>query len=227
MPVWNKIEKLAKSFEDRFNSTGNSITGTLSEEYSWHNALWNSNSYRRAHIEIVDKRNTHGIYILHTTIFPHYNDPSPIFGFDAVCGENKITGAFHDFSNGGDSTHPMMQWFSSNNKNYDWHKPRDLPPWAKAIFSPSMIAAGNIQEGQELDDLCVLALQNLDYYLENVGLTQDWPNDFHMAQDRYCFYQKQNPKVVNSMVAMGIPQETIIKFVDKVLFPETSNISYA
>jgi hypothetical protein len=220
--VWDKVEELANTLKDKFSQTGNNYSSD--SQNGWKNYLYSSPAYRRAHVEIVDFRATHKIYILHSTIFPHYNDPSPIWGFDAVCGPNKITGAFHDFSSAGDSTHFMMKWFAEDTQNYKWRKPRELPEWARQIFSPSMIAAGNIQEGEELDDLCSVALKSLDYYLENVGHTQDWPNDYHMAQNRYCHYQKQNPHVINSMVAMGVPREEMTKFVNEVLFPETSDV---
>ena len=111
--IWNKIEKLAKEFEDRFNFSGEPIINSVGTEYSWHNQLWSSNKYRRAHVEIVDFRETYNIYILHCTVFPHFNDPSPIYGFDAVCGPNKITGAFHDFSAAGDPTSFMYLWFKA------------------------------------------------------------------------------------------------------------------
>lgn len=220
MEIWNKIESLAKHFEQQFDLTGEPIEGTLDDEFNWHNTLWSSLRYRRAHVEIVDKRDTHGIYILHTTVFPHYNDPSPIWGFDAICGKNKITGAFHDFSNGGDPTHEMMKWFGDTVKLLKWSKPRTLPEWARQIFSENMVAAGNLQEEAEVDLLCHLAKVSLKYYLENVGITQTCGADFHMAQNRYCHYQKQNPQVVKSMVSMGIDEPVIVKFVDKVLFPE-------
>ena len=222
MEIWNKIESLAKHFEQQFNLTGEPIEGILDDEYNWHNTLWSSMRYRRAHVEIVDKRDTHGIYILHTTVFPHYNDPSPIWGFDAVCGRNKITGAFHDFSSAGDSTHEMIKWFGDTVKLVKWSKPRMLPDWAKQIFSPSMIAAGNLQDDAEIDLLCHVAIVSLKYYLENVGITQTSGADFHMAQNRYCYYQKQNPQVVKSMVSMGVPEPTILKFVDEILFPEAA-----
>ena len=223
MAAWSKIEQLAHYFETQFNQTGNLIDGTLEHEYDWHNKLWDSAKYRRAHVEIVDKRESHGIYILHTTVFPHYNDPSPIFGFDAVCGERKITGAFHDFSAAGEPWHPMYLWFKARVHDLQWNKPRQLPEWAQQIFSPAMIAAGNLQEESEIDQLCNVAKQNLDFYLKNVGLSQESGADFHMAQDRYCHYQKQNPQVVRSMVSMGVPEPTILKFVDNVLFPESTS----
>jgi len=216
--VWNKIEQLAQDIKSKFDATGEPIEG--SGDYDWHNELWTSPRYRRAHIEIVDKRETHKIFILHCTIFPHFNDPSPIWGFDAVCGPNKITGAFCDFSSGGDSSHSMMRWFTGETNNYRWQKLRDLPEWAKHIFSPSMVAAGNVTEGEELDDLCQLALDSLDYYLKNVGNTQQDAADYHMAQNRYCRYQKQNPHVIRSMVSMGVEESTMKRFVEEVLFPE-------
>ena len=219
--IWNKIEELARYLEKRFNDTGDALEGKLNENYDWENTLWSSLRYRRAHIEIVDKRDSHGIYILHSTIFPHYNDPSPIWGFDAICGRNKITGAFHDFSAAGDRNHEMMLWFEQHSSPLQWTKPRTLPDWARQIVSPAMIAAGNISDEQEIDLLCNTAKESLDYYLANVGFTQTCGADFHMAQDRYCYYQKQNPQVIKSMTAMGVQESVIRKFVDEILFPET------
>jgi len=220
--VWNKVEELATQLEAKFNATGEPIEGNLHSRYDWHNKLWSGPRYRRAHIEIVDFRETHKIYILHCTVFPHFNDPSPIFGFDAVCGPNKITGAFCDFSSAGDPSHPMMRWFNTEVQYYEWKKERDLPDWAKSIFSGSMLAASNVQIGVELDNLCELAVRSLDYYLKNVGNTQQDVSDYHMAQNRYCHYQKQNPHVIRSMVSMGVPEATMKQFVSEVLFPEVA-----
>jgi len=220
--IWAKIENLSKQLELKFNNSGSMLNDPRAANYDWHNSIWSSNRYRRAHIEIVDNRNSHGIYILHSTIFPHYNDPSPIWGFDAICGKSKITGAFHDFSCAGDPDHFMMKWFKENTSDIAWTKPRELPEWARYIFSNNMIAAGNIREENEVDLLCETALKSVDYYLDNVGITQTCGADFHMAQDRYCHYQKQNPQVIKSMVAMGVPETTILTFVDEVLFPEAA-----
>ena len=219
--VWNKIEELALYIESQFKKTGTPQTTNI-DHYAWYNALYTSSKYRRAHLEIVDNRESYGIYILHCTIFPHFNDPSPIWGFDAVCGKNKITGAFHDFSSAGDSQHELIKWFGKKTEPLTWNKPRDLPDWARRIFSPHMVAAGNVQEGQELDDLCNLAKTSLDHYLESVGDTQESLSDYHMAQNRYCYWQKQNPHVVKSMVAMGVEEAIIEQFVDEVLFPEAT-----
>ena len=219
--VWDKISKLAADIEDRFKQTGEPLVGSQ-HDYSWYNSLYTSARYRRAHVEIVDFRESHNIYILHCTVFPHFNDPSPIYGFDAVCGPNKITGAFHDFSNAGEPGHFMWLWFNAKVQGLEWNKPRQLPEWAQQIFSRGMVAAGNLQEEAEIDQLCSTALTTLDFYLSKVGFTQESGADYHMAQNRYCHYQKQNPHVIKSMVSMGVPEATMKQFVNEMLFPETA-----
>jgi hypothetical protein len=221
MSVWDKIEDLANHFQSIIKQSSDQEY-TPDGKYDWHNTLYSSDRYRRAHIEIVDKRESHGIYILHTTIFPHLNDPSPIFGFDAVCGKRKITGAFHDFSPAGDHTSIMYPWFQNQVSSMSWNKPRELPEWARKIFSPAMVAAGNLQEESEIEQLCDLVKTTLAYYLDNVGWAQQSGSDYHMAQNRYCHWQKQNPHVVKSMVAMGVAESTVREFVDTVLFPEVA-----
>lgn len=215
--IWNEISDLAVKIENKFNETGSKING-IEEKYSWYNNIYTSKLYRRAHIEIVDKRSTHKIYILHCTIFPHINDPSPIWGFDAVCGQNKITGAFHDFSLTNTDDNSIFNWFEERTQNLNWNKPRQLPEWAKQIFSPAMIAAGNLQDIEEINQLKNIALESLTYYLENIGSVTN--GNYTEYQNRYCFFQKQNPHVLNSMVSMGIDKKEITNFIEETLFPE-------
>jgi hypothetical protein len=137
-----------------------------------------------------------------------------------VCGPNKITGAFHYFSSAGDPDHFMITWFKDLTSRVEWNKPRELPEWAQKIFSPAMIAAGNLQEDSEIDQLCNIAETTLDYYLSHVGITQESGFDYHMAQNFYCHWQKQNPHVVRSMVSMGVKEATMKRFVEEILFPE-------
>ena len=221
MQIWNEIEDLAKTIKNNFEQTGTKIVYPISR-FNWQNDLYSSSSYRRAHLEVVDKRQDYKIYILHCTIFPYYNDPSPIWGFDVICGANKITGAFLDFSSSGDPLHPMMNDFSQMTKSYQWNKPRELPEWAKAIFSPAMVAAGNLKTLEEVDLLKTLCLNSLDYYLKNVGKSKNSDKDYRKDQNRYCHFQKQNPQVIRSMVAMGVDEQEIRDFVEEVLFPEST-----
>lgn len=216
--VWTQMKECAATMQSMMEHAGYRYHDPGLDKYDWENHIYHSNLYRRGHVEVVDKTATHGIYILHATVFPHVDDPSPIWGFDAVCGKNKITGAFHDFS----ITQPdneLYNWFSDTVKDITWNKKRELPEWAKNIFSPSMVAAGNISEQDELDNLIKLGIKTLDYYLHNVG-SRTAGLDYTEKQNYYCINQKKNPHVYRSMIAMGVPEATINQFVEEVLFPE-------
>lgn len=215
--VWETMKECAATLQDMMESAGWRDEDPVLEKYDWENHVYRSDRYRRGHVEVVDKTATHGIYILHATVFAHTDDSAPIWGFDTVCGKNKITGAFHDFSLVNDD-HEMWQWFTNEVKDIEWNKVRELPEWARNIFSPAMVAAGNISDHNELHNLVDLGIKTLDYYLKNVGSRNQ--GDYTDRQNYYCINQKKNPHVYRSMIAMGVPEETINQFVDEVLFPE-------
>jgi hypothetical protein len=212
------MKQCATTMQNMIESVGSKDSNPLLDQYDWENHVYLSDRFRRGHVEVVDKTQTHGIYILHATVFPHIDDSSPIWGFDAVCGKNKITGAFHDFSLVTDHHH-MWSWFQNEVKDIEWNKPRTLPEWAQQIFSPAMVAAGNINNEDELDTLIKLGIKTLDYYLNNVG-DRISNQDYTQKQNYYCFHQKRNPHVCKSMISMGVQETVIQKFVNEVLFPE-------
>jgi hypothetical protein len=216
--VWDMMKECAATFQHMIEEVGEKDNDPSLNQYDWENHVYLSERYRRAHVEVVDKTATHGIYILHATVFAHTDDSAPIWGFDAVCGKNKITGAFHDFSLVNDD-HEMWQWFNNEVKDIEWNKVRKLPEWARNIFSPAMVAAGNIRDTKELGNLVDLGVKTLDYYLENVGQRKQGA-DYSARQDHYCQNQKKNPHVYRSMIAMGVEEPIINKFVEEVLFPE-------
>lgn len=49
---------------DRFNQPG------------WVNRVWTSDAYRRAHVDVVDARETKGLWMMHCCIFPHIHNPA-------------------------------------------------------------------------------------------------------------------------------------------------------
>jgi hypothetical protein len=212
---------LSEAIIDKFKNTGELIKETDTQKFPWTNHVYTGARYRRAHIDIVDAREDKKLWMMHVCIFPHFNDPSPIFGFDAVCGKNKITGVFHDFSSAGDSQHFMINWFDNRVSELNWKKERELPDWAKNIFTSSMIAVSNVNTEEELDKIVRVCLENLDYYLDNVGHTQQDIADYHMAQNRYCYWQKQNPHTPKVMASLGLDEGMVYDFIHQVLFPET------
>lgn len=218
--VFAKVIQLGDAIIERLSHHSVESTGANDARFPWKDRLYYSQQFRRAHLNIVDARDTLKIWMMHFTIFPHTHDPSPIFGLDIVAGANRISGAFHDFSRAGDSQHFMMQEFANRVKDLAWKKERELPDWGKQIFSPSMVAVGAMDKEHEIDQLIEVALGNLDYYLEHVGETQESLMDYHMAQNRYCYYQKQNPHNGSIMKRLGLSDEEAQKFVEEIMFPE-------
>lgn len=217
--VWDKSIKCAQEIEKLFRETGEIDSFVLNERLGVKDLVFSSLRYRRAHLSIVDARENKNIWMLHVTVFPHYNDPSPIYGFDIVAGPNKVSGAFHDFSISGDSTSPMWLWFNAQTAVLDWNKKRELPEWANQIFSKAIVAIGAVGE-EELDKFVELGLKTLEFYLKNVGIDQQSGSDFHMAQNRYCRYQKQNPHTPRVLQNLGFTEQEAQAFITNTLFPE-------
>lgn len=157
---------------------------------------------------------------MHCCIFPHVHNPAPIFGFDVVAGKNKITGCFYDYSPAGDPEHPMLEWFADETNKLDWNKKRKLPEWAERIFSESMIAAGNVQEESELEQIFAMAKRGVDHYLEAVSETNNTANNTTEAQNYYAQNQKLNPHTPKVMVSLGLSEEDVQVFIQDCLFPE-------
>lgn len=221
--VWTRLIEIQDLFISKFDETGTEIHEPGMERFNqpgWVNRVWSSNRYRRAHVDVVDARSTKGLWMMHCCIFPHTDDPSPIFGYDVIAGKTKITGCFHDFSSTGMADHELMQWFGREVDKLEWRKTRELPDWAKRIFSPHMVAAGNVSSPQELDQILAMIETTLPHYLDCVGETRDDILDNSKEQNFYCDNQKQNPHTPKVMSSLGLNEEDVRVFIQDCLFPE-------
>lgn len=221
--VWNTLLEVQKLLEDSFTRTGTEIQEPGMERFNqpgWVNRVWTSESYRRAHVDVVDARETRKLWMMHCCIFPHTHNSAPIFGFDVIAGPNKITGCFVDFSPTVAPNHHMCQWFANEVKDLQWRRQRELPDWAQRIFSPSMVAAGFVKEQQELDQILNLAKTTVDYYLSNVGATNYTAENTAEQQNYYAANQKQNPHTPRVMTSLGLDEEDVRVFIQDCLFPE-------
>jgi len=190
-------------------------------DYGWVNRTWKNKNIRRAHVDVVDVRHTKKLWMMHVCLFPELTNGGPIYGFDIIAGEKKVTGAFHDFSPLLKKEHPLTRWFLEETKWFKPSKERELPDWAKAIFSGGMIAAGNVTEEKELNQICTLAVSNLNAYIDKIG---DFNNDSNKedvikAQNYYCEHQQKNPHTPRVMQSLGLPEEDIKLFCSDNLFP--------
>lgn len=221
--VWNTLIEVKELLENQFSKTGTEVFEPGMDRFNkpgWVNRVWTSGSYRRAHIDVVDARETKGLWMMHCCVFPHTHNPAPIFGFDVIAGKNKITGCFIDYSPAGDSEHPMVEYFAEEVSRYDWNKPRKLPEWAERIFSSNMIAAGNVSDESELNQIASLAGILVNHYTENVAETNNTANNTAEVQNYYAQNQKQNPHTPKVMASLGLDEDDVRVFIQECLFPE-------
>ena len=221
--VWDTLVEIQHLLEDNFSRTGQEVNEYGMERFNqpgWVNRVWTSDRYRRAHIDVVDARESKGLWMMHCCVFPHTHNPAPIFGFDVIAGKNKITGCFIDYSPTGDRDHPMIEYFAEEVGQYDWNKPRKLPEWAERIFSPYMIAAGNVSDETELAQITSLAEILVNHYTECVGETNNTAESTKDQQNYYAQNQKQNPHTPKVMVSLGLSEEDVQMFIQDCLFPE-------
>ena len=223
--IWKSLIDLQNHFIEEFSSSGTEVQEPGMEQFNkpgWVNRVWTSNDYRRAHVDVVDMREEKKMWMMHVCVFPHIDSDAPIYGFDVIAGANKMTGAFHDFSATTNMEHPMIDWFGEVASALSWKRERELPPWAKAIFTDHMIAAGMVKEPVEIAQITGAAMETLSYYLKEVGKHNGYSSSELgiAAQNNYAHYQKQNPHTPNVMKSLGIDSDDVDLFIEKCLFPE-------
>lgn len=221
--VWTALTEMQDRLINRFDKTGKEVFESGMNRFNqpgWINRVWTSDVYRRAHIDVVDARETKGLWMMHVCVFPHCDDTAPIYGLDVVAGKNKVTGFFHDFSPTVAPNHTMIINFGKVVSEYDWKKERALPDWAKAIFSPHMVAVGNVNTNEELSSLIDLSLNNLDDWLDYYRNAKCSYEEGKTAQNRYAYYQKQNPHTPRTMTSLGLDENDVKLFIEECLFPD-------
>lgn len=217
--IFDRLKQHTQSFQSILNN--NLLPAQEQHDYPWLNAVHEGNNIRRAHLDVVDRTDDRKLYMMHLCIFPVVNSKAPIYGFDLIAGPNKVTGAFHDFSPTHHG-HDLDNYFTNITKKYSWNRTRELPEWAKQIFSPNIITASNIKEHDELERVLKLSTKSLSHYINTMkdDNSINVSNNSTSFQNKYCHFQKQNPHTPRVMESLGIDSETVRDFIDTCLFPE-------
>ena len=114
--VWDNLISIQNRLIDKFEYTGTEIQEEGMERFNqpgWINRVWSGDLYRRAHVDVVDMRESSKLWMMHCCIFPHLDSDAPIFGFDVIAGPNKMTGAFCDLSATTNRNHKMIEHFAT------------------------------------------------------------------------------------------------------------------
>ena len=225
--IWNKLieckDEIIRTFDERATEVSEQGLDAFNQPTNgWINRVWANDNVRRAHIDVVDARDTKGLWMMHVCIFPTLDNPAPIYGFDVIAGKNKITGAFHDFSPSADPDHPMIQGYFDSVDHFIPEKQRELPQWAKNIFTGKMLAAGNVKSEEEATEIIRIAIDNLHAYFDEVGASKGEGDRAIVSacQDYYCHNQQQNPHTPAVMKSLGLPEDQVDIFCRDMLFPK-------
>ena len=204
MTFINLINNTADAFEKIIREHASNLAEIPTEEFGWENTRWQSDNFRLAHIERFNQPN---FSVLHTLIFPHTLDPSPIFGFDIIASETKATGLFFDLS-------PSLEdWGPLSSKEYT--HTREKPEWGD-IFSDNWIACRPSFE--EAEEICGLACKILQDYILKININRGCESRIIGAQNNYSFKQRQNPHTTKVLIKL-LGEERGNYFINKVLFP--------
>jgi hypothetical protein len=86
-----------------------------------------------------------------------------------------------------------------------------------------MVAAGNVQKKEELAQIVELSFSSIDGYLADIEEFNfaGGRDEILAAQNRYAYYQKQNPHTPRTMTSLGLDEEEVKLFINECLFPET------
>ena len=197
-----------KQLADQFDYQIRSVPGAIpvyTKKYGWDNYRYTSPIFRLAHVEkFVQER----FAVIHVCIFPHLNDPSPIFGFDVIAGEQKATGLFFDLS---PTVRPGRKF-----TDLDVETQREKPEWGD-IFSDHWVACR--PTFKEFERVADEGVRVLEQYLMTLGQETTEQNAVIRAQNRYCQNQKKNTHTYAALKNLLGP-EGAREFMDTVLFPE-------
>lgn len=225
--IWNKLIECQNSIIDIFNNYCDETEEPGLDKFNqpnngWINRVWANQDVRRAHIDVVDARDSKGLWMMHVCVFPVLNNNGPIYGFDVIAGKNKMTGAFHDLSPTVDFQHPIVEDYKQSVDHFIPKKQRELPEWATNIFTDKMLAAGNVNSHDEAEEIIRIALENLELYFETIAdYTGNADKDeVAKAQNYYCHNQQQNPHTPRVMKTLGLPEDDVDTFCRDMLFPK-------
>ena len=196
------VDDVARRLHDIIYQQPN-ISLMPTENFGWENYRYQSPLFRLAHIEVFNQNN---FLVVHCCVFPHVTDPSPIFGFDVITGENKITGVFLDLSPTVLEPTPFV--------NIGVEKSRERPEWGD-IFSPYWLACRPTE--QEMIMIGYKAGEVLTEYLSTLGKTGDSIN-ITAKQNHYCTQQQKNPHTRRALINL-IGEERADYFMKEILFP--------
>jgi phycocyanobilin:ferredoxin oxidoreductase len=191
-------------------------------DFTWTNLLLTSPSFRHAHVETFGVPGR--ISVLHVCIFPHHDDPGPIFGFDMIAGHSKVTGIFLDLSGTiSNLPVPRLRDVVESDALAEFVERRPLPAWG-TIFSPDVLAIRPVNS-TEIEKGLQLGLRALGGFLSHAkSPSKSSSAAIGAGQQRYIDAQRQNEHTFR-MLSGFVGMERARKFIDETLFPSLTRVA--
>jgi hypothetical protein len=190
----------------------------LGQRFVWHNLIGAAPAFRRAHLEWLEVPGR--LAVLHLCIFPQLDDTAPIFGFDVIGGQARVTGLFLDLSPVlAAAPRPSLAGLLGATALRGFAEARARPDWGD-VFSDAFLAI-RPHSAAELGRGIALAQQALAGMLERLGSGQHRGADRKAVlagQTRYVEAQRCNIHT-QRMLAGLIGEAHATRFVTQSLFP--------
>lgn len=185
---------------------------------TWVNLRFETNKIRYGHLEYF-KADNDKVEVVHSTCYPHFNIPLPIFGFDIIALNKKITGIFCDITavpHDHKDLRSILSAYHNNHRSFI----RTLPEWAE-FFSPHFLAVSPNESNWEIiSEQCENLFEKYLVYSERVTeiLSKKLSLDHKKGQNNYSLQQQKNTKTMKALAAY-IGESKAKDFVETVLFP--------
>jgi len=201
------LNSIAQQFETHIIITPEKMNIIPTEDYGWYNARYESELFRLAHVE---RYSDNKIEVLHVTTFPHKWSPEPIYGFDVICTDNKVVGAYMDLSPG------LLSYNFDEGMVFKERKP--LPEWA-TVFSDKFILLSP-ESDEEFVRFVNWAVRKYVWYLSRLEeMVQGDVEKIIERQNTYCKVQASNPRTYN-VLKHKIGEDRAKYFMEEILFPQ-------
>lgn len=224
-PLFDRLRNLSEEIRSIFDAYMDPVDNPkhTADLNGWSDWFWENDVIRKAHLKTIEPVGKNKLWLMHINVFPQFDVDLPILGLDIVANPKKISGCFCDYSPLHDRPHIYLDKFQLETKDLTWSRDREMPDWAKEIFSENIVGAGSIREGYETDQLCQMAMSVIQFYMLEMNNPQYQKLDClntKEAQNKYCRNQKMNKMLHSSILAMGVPEDRKNQYVEQVLFEE-------
>lgn len=188
----------------------------LLDQCEWNNYIFTNSIIRYGHIEYFRSLNDK-VEVVHVVFWPTPYIDLPIYGFDVIALNGKVTGLFCDLTCG-EKPDSLIYKLQELNSIYIAFK-RPLPEWGE-FFSKNFLILAPGEKLLDITNCCLDLFKDfLSFTINNLTLLDKQKARQRIeAHNNYSVNQRKNTKTQKAL-ACYIGEENSIKFINEILFP--------